>query len=74
MPLESPVELTARLTAFGHKVHALVLQEQSHDGIAGVMLGYGIGMMLAIGGTPQEIRKLVDKTLDACMGQVRDSS
>lgn len=54
--LETMVELNERLTVFANKVHELAATEARQSGVGGVLVGYGLGLIMAQGATEADLR------------------
>lgn len=64
---ETTEQVGERLEAFAHRLHTLIQSEPKLGGLAGALLGYGVGMMLCHQNTETEIRQAVSNVLDAAL-------
>lgn len=60
---ETGKALHDRLEAFARKVHELTQLEPQQSGCGGVLLGYGLGLVMAQGATEADLRAHCDKII-----------
>lgn len=53
---ETEAELNQRLTIFANQVHELTAAQARQSGVGGVLLGYGLGLIMAQGATEADLR------------------
>jgi hypothetical protein len=60
---ESDAEVTHRLGAFAMKLHELVDAEKHTSGCGGTLVGFGLGLMMAEGADPAELRAACENVI-----------